>query len=82
MTEGKDMKKLSLILLILLILLVLCACSPKKEEKIDLKGFWIIDEVKTDIKALNAEIDKYPGSIEWGAQMEIDENKFLSLLVP
>ena len=55
--------------------MALCVCSPKKEEKIDLKGFWIINEIKTDINALNAEIDKYSGSSEWGAQMEIAEKQ-------
>ena len=71
MKEGKDMKKS----LVLLILLVLCACSSKKEETIDLKGFWIIDEAKTDINALNADMDKYPGFNEWGAHMEIAEKQ-------
>ena len=44
----------------------------------DLVGPWHIDQEKTDISAIEADMETFPGYAEWGASMEIRSNGQMS----
>lgn len=52
-----------------------------KLQDVELVGPWHIDQKKTDIRAIEADWETFPGYGEWGASMEIRSNGQISWFI-